>query len=221
MLLNKDTYEEYCNLLQEENYIELERKIETLNDALITTYIQDYLDNDHERMKRDLKNSTRYKKILFSNIKDRLSYQIGAFNAILTIFEILVYKKIKNEDFTQKIKSLFNKKNYSNVLLFLYKNPDSQHKVILDNTGLKANYLSEILKELEKEECVHRYAAGKRSFFTLSNKAQNYIRENVKTTNTIHRSNYNEYLKYDVAGNERTTFPIKDKYSPSKIQKLM
>lgn len=222
MLLDKKTYDECNELLKKHKHIELERRMNQLNDALIVTYVQDYLDDNQERIKQDLKNSNRYKKIFLNAVEDNFSYQVGVFNTILSIFELLLYKKSNKEIFTKKIKSLISKKNAYKVLLYLYKNPDSQHKIVSKGTGLKANYLSEILRELEDAECVDRYAVGKRSFFTLSNKAHNYMREeDVKRVNNLHKSKYSEYLKYEIELNERIFVTSKDKYNQLRIEKMM
>ena len=203
MVLDKRTYDECKVLLNEMKYDELEGRLDALNETMIVNYVHDYLENNGDKIKTDLRNSTRFKTVFKAAIDNRLSYQIGSFNAILSIFEILAYKEYKKDSFIKRIKALSSKKNINKILLFLYKNPDSQHKIISEAVGLRKNYVSELLRELEDSECVDRYTLGKRSFYTLSKEANEFLMEESKKDAIDYKFKSIGYLKYDFAENSQ------------------
>ncbi|MBR5565685.1 MAG: hypothetical protein IKW08_05900 [Roseburia sp.] len=217
MLLDKKTYDECTVLVKEKSYEELERRLDKLNETLVISYVQDYLDHDDTRIKIDLKNSNRYKKLLAGMVSDQMSYRVGAFETIILIFELLFYKKNRKEDFVKRMKALNVKKNVNRIFMFLYANPDAQHKDISRSIGLKPNYLSELMRELEGAECVERYAIGKRSFYSLSKQAKEFIiEENNKKATELYKYKNNGYLKYETAENSQSNIIIMEKYDGIK-----
>lgn len=199
MVLNKRTYDE-CKLLMDEKEKDvLEEYLNELNERLIVNYAQDYLENTGKNIKTDLRNSNRFKNILKCAIDSKLSYQIGSFNTVICIFEILVYKENVKDAFIKRIKALNSKKNMNRLLWFLYKNPDSQHKNISEALDLKKNYLSELLRELEDADCVDRYTLGKRSFYTLSKDANEFLRAESKDDFMNYKFRRISHGKYNVS----------------------
>lgn len=221
MLLDKKTYEDYTRLVKEKNYEDFERRLDKLNETLIINYVQDYLSDNDSKIKSDLKNINKYKKLFSNTVTDWVSYRVGTFDAILFIFELLVYKKDKKDDFIKRIRALSTKKYMDKIFMFLYKNPDAQHKVISQNIGVKPNYLCELMRELEKSGCVERYMIGKRSFYSLSKPAKEFIsQESLRKQNEGFRYKSNGYLKYDAGISSHTNFLVGEKYVQTRSYKM-
>ena len=180
VLMNKKTYDEYRELIVQKNDVKLQKRIRELNELLLADYLHDYFENSGRGIEKQLENTERFKQMSLPAVNSKISYQIGFFMAILNVFELLVYRSKKRHSFEVRIKAMSEKANVNKILDYLYFNPDSQHKVIAENTQLKANYLSELMRELENAGCVERYGVGKRSFYSLSLKANEFMKKQQK-----------------------------------------
>ena len=175
-MLNKSIYDVYGSLMKDAKYEELAERLREENVHLMVEYVQDYLENRGEAIKRDFQVQEIFKQLLLPAVQNELSYEIGVISTMLTLFELLVSQSEKRVSFTKRIKALNEKSNVNAILSYLYKHPDSQHKVVSENVGLKPNYLSELMRELEKADCVIRYGVGKRSFYSLTIEANKFMR---------------------------------------------
>jgi predicted transcriptional regulator len=175
-MLNKSIYDVYGGLMKDAKYDELAERLKEENAHLMVEYVQDYLENRGKTIKKDFHTQEIFKQLLLPAVQNELSYQIGVISTMLTLFELLVSQSEKKVSFTKRIKALNEKSNVNAILSYLYKHPDSQHKVVSENVGLKPNYLSELMRELEKTDCVIRYGVGKRSFYSLTIEANKFMR---------------------------------------------
>ena len=180
MLLDKVLYGEVRTLVSQKNYKELQAKLSDLNDALVIGYVQDYIVSSGKNIDAEIGNAKRFQAMISPAIENKLSYCVGFFNAIIFIFEQLLSRKKDACEFERILKALSVKPNEKKILDYLYLNPDSQHKTIAERTGLKENYLSELMRGLEAVGCVERYGVGKRSFYSLTKSAHEFIKEQRK-----------------------------------------
>ena len=98
--------------------------------------------------------------------------------------------------------ALYAKAGVKEVLEYIYKNPDSQHKTICEMTSVKnKSYLSQLLKQLETAGCVERYSGGKTSFFSLSIDGQAFVKDKIGSEKK--EIFINPKRKYDI---QETTF---------------
>lgn len=183
-MLDKKIYERY---LLKVNERQLEDKdLDGLNNDVMNIMIQFYIDKQYDELRKELVSAKRFKKMFEEQVTSYLSYQIGCFSMIIKVFEILVKNNIRKDDFKKQMTALYAKAGVKEILEYIYKNPDSQHKVICERTKVKnKSYLSQLLKQLENIGCVERYSGGKTSFFSLSIDGQVFVKEKQKNEKTV------------------------------------
>lgn len=183
MSLGRKEYEDISLLIADGKYEELEGVIESYNSEALMECVSSYQDKELDSLTRTLKKSDYLRTSLWGVIKCGLSFQIGFLAALIKIFEILAFYSSEKENFHNDMVSLYNKAHVSVILHYLLVNPDSQHKAIAARTGLRANYLSQLMRELEAVGCVARYATGKRSFYSLTKEGEAFVRKKEQEQN--------------------------------------
>lgn len=174
-MLNKEIYTIIKNEI-EKNELN-ENKLKNLNEDLSRLLIHLYIQKKYSTIETELSSGKRFKKILMKIVRDKISYYIGMFTNTLALFDLLTNLSKNNLTFHERMVVLYTKANVKKVAEFLLMNPDSQHKVIAENTDIDKGYLSHILKELQEAGCVERYGTGKRSFFSLSVQGREYVKK--------------------------------------------
>lgn len=179
-MLNKKIYEKYV-LKTKENTLATE-DLEKLNGDLINIMIEFYVHKNYDEVRKEIKSAKYFISLFNKYIIHSLSYQIGCFSMIIKIFELLMKSSIRKDEFKNVMNALYAKSGVKEILEYIYKNPDSQHKTICEKTSVKnKSYLSQLLKQLENAGCVERYSTGKRSFFSLSVEGQTFIKDKQKS----------------------------------------
>lgn len=178
-------------VLDEKFYEQLEEKINTKEnqkaEETLISWQNDFLHESarlyvgrkQKELDTELRLFRRFQKLLKKNICDTLSYQIGILCGIFMAIEFLAGMTPQYLDFEKQLEMLYRKDNERRILLYLYQNPNSQYEVISEHLGLKPNYLSRLLKNMEQLGCVVRYGVNRRSFFELTLNAQDFIRKKV------------------------------------------
>lgn len=175
-MLDKKLYEKIQSEIKESrlNEKELEHLVNDMTNLLLHSYYQ----KKYDEVEKQIKSAKRFTSLFHTCITSLLSYQIGCFSATVTVFELLIKYGIHRESFQTRMTALYEKSGVKEILEYIYKNPDSQHKVICEKTSVNnKSYLSQLLRQLEDAGCVERYSAGKRSFFSLSIEGQAFVKD--------------------------------------------
>lgn len=174
-MLDKNKYE-YYKIKIENNELD-KGEVQRLSDTYINILIQYYTKRKQTELRKEIQSGKRFESLFTKYIKKDLAYYIGNFAVTIKIFELLMRINTRQETFHNEMTALYEKAGVSDILNYLYKHPDSQHKIICERTGRSKSYLSQLLKELEEIGCVERYATGKRSFFSLTTDGQAFVKE--------------------------------------------
>lgn len=180
MMLGKELYEKLSLLLDKEDVRDLETFMKENNEELMYQTVRLYLNHHNEELHDELSKSKRFSKLLHKQIKDLISYYTGIFDGIFMVFGILAESMMTNNDFERKMTAVFKKNRVKEILYCINENPDVQHKVLAESVGIRPNYLSQLLRELEQIGCVLRYAAGKRSFYELSIDGREFVENQIR-----------------------------------------
>lgn len=193
MNIDIEQYNNFVSMI-ENNTLKVEDLLE-FNNNYINYITHEYQKQEKKRMLQGLNRGRKILK-LFSQIVKRniLAYEVGKLEGVYLTMDKLYYITNKDKKFEEAMLSVTNKANYNDVLRYLYKYPDSQHKVISNELNLNKGYLTQILTELREYECVERNGIGKRSFFKLSIRGENYIKEKAKKNIETNSSDINEIL---------------------------
>jgi len=177
-MLDKKIYEKY---LQKVNDNQLtEKGVENLTTDCMNLLIQYYIDKQYMEIQKELNSAKRFRQLFEKQVSNRLSYYIGGFSTLIIFFEVLTRTKIRKDSFKNQMTALYAKAGVKEVLEYIYKNPDSQHKTICEMTSVKnKSYLSQLLKQLETAGCVERYSGGKTSFFSFSIDGQAFVKDKI------------------------------------------
>lgn len=176
LMLDKKLYEKY-SLEIKENRLN-EKELENLSNDVMNMLLQDYHQKKYNEVEQVLKLAKRFSSLFCQCIISPLSYEVGWFAAVIAVFELLEKSGNRKESFQTRMTALYEKSGVKEILEYIYKNPDSQHKTICEKTSVKnKSYLSQLLRQLEDAGCVERYSTGKRSFFSLSLEGQAFVKE--------------------------------------------
>ena len=201
-MLNKETY---AILKKEiENDTLKANDLKNLNEDLSRLLIHLYLERNYSKIKTEISFGKRFRNLIMKVVRDKISYYIGGFSCILSLWEILVNVTNKNQLYREQMLSLYAKANVKNIAEFLLDHPDSQHKVIAENIDIDKGYLSHILKELQEAGCVERYGTGKRSFFSLSVQGREYVKKQKQLDRAMR---YNYFINDNLFNNKYTLSP--------------
>ncbi|MCI9344563.1 MAG: winged helix-turn-helix transcriptional regulator [Lachnospiraceae bacterium] len=222
MSLGRKEYEDISLLIAEGKYKELEGVMESYNSEVLMECVSLFQDSKLDSLTRTLKKSDYLRTSLLDIIVCGLSFQIGFFVAMLKIFGILAFSSSRKENFYEDMNALYHKARVSAILHYLLKNPDSQHKTIAEKNGLKANHLSQLMRELEAVGCVARYATGKRSFYSLTKEGETFARKKEQEQNILNDELYAYKFspeKYNIKLRPMNTENSEDKYIQRKPSK--
>lgn len=199
-MLDKDIYEKYLRKVNEDRLTE--KGVENLTTDCMNLLIQYYIDKQYMEIQKELNSAKRFRQLFEKQVSNRLSYYIGGFSILISFFEVLTRTKVRKDSFKNQMTALYAKAGVKEVLEYIYKNPDSQHKTICEMTSVKnKSYLSQLLKQLETAGCVERYSGGKTSFFSLSIDGQAFVKDKIGSEKK--EIFINPKRKYDI---QETTF---------------
>lgn len=224
MSLGRKEYEDISLLIAGGKYKELEDVMESYNSEVLMECVSLYQDRKLNSLTRSLKKSDYLRTSLLGIISCGLSFQIGFFAALLKIFGILAFSSSKKENFYEDMIPLYHKARVPAILHYLLMNPDSQHKTIAEKNGLKANHLSQLMRELEAVGCVARYASGKRSFYSLTKEGEAFVRKKEQEQNILNDELYAYKFspeKYNIKLRFMSPENLEEKYITRKPSKNM
>lgn len=146
----------------------------------ISEYLQSYLDKDYEGLSLQLTRQRKLRKSFTKILKEcrQVSVLAGQFVQTFNIFNKLLQNQNNRSSFSEEMQTILRAhKRSKEVLLFLYHHPHAQHNEIVDNTNIPKSSLSDLLRVLEKVQCVMRVAAGKYSFFDLTVEGRTFVED--------------------------------------------
>lgn len=165
-MLNKKRYE----LIKAELETEGQGKevIHSLGDDFLYESVRLCANQERDQLEEELRVYKRFRKMLEAYVTYDISYEIGRADGINITLECLSRTMLDQNEFNKKMEAEYQRENIRKILNYLYDNPHTQHKTLVNATKLKPNYLSQLLRELEGYGCVVRYGIDRRSFFELS-----------------------------------------------------
>lgn len=174
-MLNKDKYTVLKETLKSDNEFSKNDLLNNFQEELTYELTELYLNNKKEELNKELYSFKRFKKLLGGYVEHIFSYKIGIIIGIVLVMDLLMYKSAVRNEINIKMSALFSKKVNHNILVYLYHNPGSQHKVISQALDIPSNYLSQQMRELEDAGGVVRYGVDRRSFYQLTLDGQAFI----------------------------------------------
>ncbi|RJW37300.1 hypothetical protein DXC92_22635 [Clostridiales bacterium TF09-2AC] len=177
MIINKDLYDQLKLLSESNDSNRLGQALSACQDEFLHDMTRLYIRQDKKELELELNLFKRLQKLLSNSIVDFVSCQVGILIGIYKVINLLTNTLSHEKDFNIKMSALYKKSKVKEVLHYLEKHPSAQHKVIAQEAGVRPNYLSQIMRELEDTGCVLRYAVGKRSFYELSLDGQAFLKK--------------------------------------------
>ncbi len=173
-MMDKKMYEYFQRRLGEGLQV---KEVQRLSDEWLNSSVQGYLQGHYKQVQEEVEKGKRFQRLLKKAVMDPVSYVVGIFSGILYAMELLTSFTKQRTDFFKEAEALFEKANVERIANYLSKHPDSQHKVICTELGINKGYLSQLLREMERTGLVERYAAGKRSFYSLTLYGQKFVKK--------------------------------------------
>lgn len=178
IMMNKDNFILIQTKLKEHDEAATQDFLDSFREELVYELTELFIDRKKEELDKQLHSSKRMKKMLSGFADNNISYRIGIIMGILETMESLVHRQTVQNEVNIKISALFSKETNKKILLYLYDHPGSQHKVIAEALGIRPNYLSQQMRELEEAGGVVRYGVDRRSFYELTLDGQAFIEKN-------------------------------------------
>ena len=185
------------------SYIQENKKQELL--ALINGYIGEVKTNlhnddvDHSNLKalRELSEQSGRIATIISEYamesEERYLFNGGYLAALVEEFQLHLDKLDSISEFDMVYKKNIGKSHWEEIIRLLYENDIVQNKTITEKTGVQANYLNKIMKEMLDSHCVIAYEYSKYKYYSLSWPFKKYL-------DSIHFTAH-EDLKVRILGN--------------------
>lgn len=144
-------------------------------------YYQSFLEHNVELLEKTLDEQKYLRKIFSVEVKkrpDQIGIMAAQFVQTYNIFNKICQNEVAKKDILSEIRGIEKSSKYAvAVLSYLYKHTNAQHKDIAEYCGIPVSTLSDLLKRFEDIDCVERWKTSKYSFFKLTNRGRNYVRE--------------------------------------------
>lgn len=176
MMLNKEYYKILENTLKDDNDADKKNSLNSMKEEILYEFATLVTDDKKEELGKELHFSKRFQKLLENYVSEDISYEIGTIVGIFITTEFISHKLALRNEAEIKMSAVFEKEINQKILLYLYDHPGSQHKVIAEAVGIKSNYLSQQMRELEDAGGVVRYGVDRRSFYELTLDGQAFIK---------------------------------------------
>lgn len=173
-MLNKKQYELIKTGLETDG--QGKEVIHSFGDDFLYEAVRLCANQERDKLEEEFRIYKRFRKMLESYVTYDISYEIGRADGISITLECLARTMLDQNDFNKRMEAEYQRENIRKILKYLYDNPHTQHKTLVNATKLKPNYLSQLLRELEGYGCVVRYGIDRRSFFELSLDGQAFMR---------------------------------------------
>lgn len=163
--------------------VEIKNAIDTTENLIL----QNRIDEAIATLSKQRRYKNIFKTVAIQNSKcDTLTiYNLGKYDGVYTALVELVQKIIKHKDTQQTLENVLNRKYIIDILSLVNKKPLIQHKTISDTIGIKANYLNELMSLLIKSDLINKYPSGKYSYYSLTEKGAECLRERDRQTFNI------------------------------------
>lgn len=177
MMLNKELYTNLENTLKTENESKKKDDLQSFAKELLYELTTLFIINNRDELEKELHLSKRFEKLLLNNEISDISRQIGVIIGILMTMEMISHKTAVKNKINKNMSAVFMKEINKKILFYLYDHPNSQHKIIAEAIGIRSNYLSQQMRELEETGGVVRHSIDRRSFYELSLDGQAFVEE--------------------------------------------
>lgn len=140
------------------------------NQSFIQSAVQATFQEDGEELERILKQYRKLRRAIASVAKtdrESLYYEMGVFNGTYRVF-LDVQEVMETQMYNRKQQEILKRKHVSDILQYLYQNPNARQKSIAEGVRVQANYLSEILNKLMQAGYVERYGKNKGTQYCLT-----------------------------------------------------
>lgn len=130
----------------------------------------------------------RIQNLIRRNIQDEMNYYMGMFSGIYNEMKLLVPECMNKDNFESMMDDLYARRHVSDILQFIFSNPNSQHKDIMKAVHISSSYVSELLRELVEIRCLKKTGSGKFRFYELTMDGKRYVlkRKNADKKNVNH-----------------------------------
>lgn len=178
---------EYYETIQ--SYFKEGKKEEQTKEAILT-WSMDYLQllllgmcqQKTEPVEEATKQIGYVKRVCERYLSSRDTYTNMAYLAGVMVGEARVGSAWIREQMTEdayhhNMKILLTKAHVKDIIETIYRRQGIQHKDLAKQVGIKPNYLSQLIMQLEEIQCVHSFRSGKCTYYELTIRGNEYVKE--------------------------------------------
>lgn len=120
-----------------------------------------------------------------------IAYQVGIVIGESKVGDAWIRDQQNDSQFNYNMMILLSKAHIKEILMSIYNCPGIQHKNLAFQADIKANYLNQLATTLEKAGCIRRFGTGKCTYYELTLKGRDYVKEYlVVKRDTYRKINY-------------------------------
>lgn len=178
---------EYYETIQ--SYFKERKKEEQTEEAILTWsmgYLQLLLSGMRQQKTEPVEEATEQigyvKRVCERYLSSRDTYTNIAYLAGVMVGEARVgsawiREQMMDDDYHHNMKILLTKAHVKDIIETIYHRQGIQHKDLAKQVGIKPNYLSQLIMQLEEVQCVRSFRAGKCTYYELTIRGNEYIKE--------------------------------------------
>lgn len=125
----------------------------------------------------------KFKKAIKKKENNRyllLIYNLGKYDGVYSTMSEMIEKTVDQNQLDELYNQLKSKKYLIDIIVYLNNNPLVHHKNICDAIGIKPNYLSELMANLNEYGIINKYSFSKYTNYSLTEKGKRIYELNKK-----------------------------------------
>lgn len=168
-----------------QNQAELVKNIEMINKYYSNYISHKLVDRKLDEISEDMYEFEKFRRKLLRMYKmnddlSKLYSAIGATNSISMMSKNIYSIICVDEDFKRKTNNLLKRKYVKNIIEYVYDKPDIRHTQLCEKLNIKANFLTELMKNLIDGDIIVKYKDGKYSYYELTSRMAEYYRSELR-----------------------------------------
>lgn len=183
MLKNKKHYE----VIQ--TYFKEGTKEEQTKEAILAwsmDYLQMLLSGMHRQKTEPVEEATEQigyvkricERYLFSrDTHTNMAYLAGVMVGEARVGSAWIREQMTKDAYHRNMKILLTKTHVKDIIETIYHRQGIQHKDLAKQVGIKPNYLSQLITQLEEVQCVRSFRTGKCTYYELTIRGNEYVKK--------------------------------------------
>lgn len=167
---------------QETISIQLVDTLSEFNRTHSIEIVANILDNNTAELNRISKEDHLIRNLIvryFNSEREQLLLNLGFFNGVHFVVNLLIHEKEKRRKDTTLIRSFLDRKYTRAILKYLFRNPIAGHKELAKELSLSPSGLNGVLKDLINCHLIEKTEHSKYSYYSLTEESYRFTKDEI------------------------------------------